>query len=110
MLSRWGPSRLMCPKSDLDDARGVLDHRAEPTPLEGSRLGTRVEVCGGERAPRSEALAEGVNLLDRRRRIQPPGPHGRAAEREVGGGPDISLAERAHQRSIAREPYDSLDR
>src|SRR6478736_2690641 len=69
----------------------------------------RVEVCGGERAPRPEALPERVDLLDRRRRIEPPEPLDRAAEREVGRGPDVGPAQREQQHAVGGEAADPLD-
>ena len=43
----------------------------------GSWFDARVEVCGGERSPRTEALPERVDLLDRRWRVESPDPLGR---------------------------------
>src|ERR1700733_8853398 len=92
-----------------DQQRGRAAIRARVERRSSSRLNARVEVCGGERAPRPEAFPELVDLLDRRRRIEPPDLLDRVAEGEVSPGPDIGPAQREHQHSIGGEPSDALD-
>ena len=89
--------------------RGGAGDQTSGRTRSSSRLNARVEVCGGERAPRPEAFPELVDLLDRRRRIEPPDTLDRAAEREVSRWPDIGPAQREHQHSIGGEPTDALD-
>ena len=68
-----------------------------------------IEVGGGQSPPGAEPVAERVDLCDRCRDLEPPDPLDRAAEREVGGGPDVGPAQREHQHSVGGEPADALD-
>jgi hypothetical protein len=68
-----------------------------------------IEVEGGERSPGTKALADRVDLGDRRRWLERPDSLDGASEREVGGRPDVSSAQCEHQHAVGGESPDALD-
>ena len=68
-----------------------------------------IEIEGGERSPGAKAVADRVDVGERRRRLELPNSLDRPPESEIGSRPDVRSAQGEHQDTVSGKSPDTLD-
>src|ERR671914_522009 len=116
----WPRTQRRLARTGLRERDRTTRLSAEPSARGRSRGGSQrdalrlsatgsIEIEGGERSPGAKAVADRVDVGERRRRVELPDSLDRPPESEVGGRPDVRSAQGEHQDTVGGESPDALD-